>query len=139
MSLFTESEITYLQKHRIARIATAGRAGHPHVVPIGFFLDPDTDIIKIGQHSLEGRGQERLYLRHLRDNPRVALVVDDVDTSDGWVPSGIVVKGTVRFHDEGGEALAPGFGPKWLEVVPDSASSWGIDTSPFQPATPRRA
>ncbi len=139
MALFTRPEIEYLQRHRLARIATAGRSGAPHVVPIGYHFDADAGVIKIGQHALKGRGQERLYLRHLRVNTRAALVVDDVDTSAGWTPSGIVVKGTARFHDTGGEVLGPGFGPLWLEIVPDYVSSWGIDTPALQPATPRRA
>jgi pyridoxamine 5'-phosphate oxidase family protein len=137
MSLLSDQEIDYLRSHRLGRLATTGPAARPHVVPVGYRLEDD--VLKIGGHDLEGRGQNRLYLRHLRANPRAAIVVDDVDTSQGWRPSGILIKGEARLHDSGGERLGPGFGPAWLEIVPDYASSWGIDTSPHEPARPRKA
>jgi hypothetical protein len=43
----------------------------------------------------------RFYLRHLRANARTAIVVDDLDTADGWRPSGILIKGDTRFHETG--------------------------------------
>jgi pyridoxamine 5'-phosphate oxidase family protein len=63
------------------------------VVPTGYHFDADRGIIKIGAHALEGRGQERLYVRHLRVNPQVPFVVDDLTTEPTWSPSGIVLKG----------------------------------------------
>ena len=139
MDLLSEAEVRYLRAHRIGRLATAGRRATPHVVPVSYHFDAEKGVFKIGQHALEGRGQERLYLRHLRANPRAALVVDDLDTTAGWVPSGILIKGDARFHDRGGEELGPGFGPRWIEIVPDYVSSWGVDTPALQPATPRQA
>ncbi len=43
MSVFTPEEINYLQSQRLARIATVGPDGQPHVVPVGFRYNPDTD------------------------------------------------------------------------------------------------
>ncbi|MDF9811789.1 hypothetical protein [Streptomyces sp. SPB162] len=77
---------------------------------------------------MEGKGQERLCLRHLGVNPQAALVVDDVPDVQTWQPRGILIKGTTVLHTEGGEVLEPGFGPNWIEVVPNFVRSWGIDT-----------
>ena len=139
MGLFTEKEVAYLREHRIGRLGTADRSGQPHVVPIGYQFDLDRAVFKIGARELEGRGQQRLYVRHLRANPRVALVVDDVRTEPTWQPRGITIKGTAVLHTEGGEELGPGLGPNWVEIVPDWVASWGIDNHPLRPAEPRRA
>lgn len=139
MTLFTEKEIAYLQGHLLGRLATTGKTGMPHVIPTGYFLDTDSGTIKIGQHVLEDRGQERLYLRHLAGNPKAAFVVDDLVTEPTWTPSGITIKGTVVRHTEGGEALSPGFGPHWIEIVPNWVSSWGVNAHHFEPATARKA
>ena len=139
MSLFTDGEIAYLQAQQLGRLATTGKTGMPHVVPTGFEVDVDKGTIKIGGHALKGRGQERLYIRHIAVNPKAAFVVDDLVTEPTWTPSGITLKGDVVVHAEGGEALGPGFGPQWIEIIPTWVSSWGVDTSSYEPAVPRKA
>src|SRR5437764_1293427 len=49
MSVFSAAEISYLQSQRLARLATAGRDGQPHVVPLAFRYNPETDTIDIGR------------------------------------------------------------------------------------------
>jgi pyridoxamine 5'-phosphate oxidase family protein len=127
MSRFNALEVGYLQEHLLGRLATTGRSAKPHVVPIRYHFDPEHEVIKIGGRLLEGRGQERLYIRHLKVNPQAALVVDDVPDPQTWQPRGILIKGTTVLHTEGGEPLGPGFGPNWVEIVPDFVTSWGID------------
>lgn len=106
------------------------------MVPIVYrFVD---GVFKIGAHPLDGRGQGRLYVRHIAVNPRVAFVVDDY-TVEPWHPHGVAVKGNALLHIEGGEVLGRGYGPNWVEIRPDWVSSWGIDTGPRDPAVPRRA
>jgi pyridoxamine 5'-phosphate oxidase family protein len=135
--LLTEKERQYLQTQQLGRLATSGKTGVPHVVPTGFQLDPDTECIKIGGHAY--RGQDRLYIRHLNFNPHAAFVVDDLVTEPTWTPRGVTLKGAVRIHETGGESLGPGFGPRWIELVPNWVSSWGIDADPFAaPTAPRK-
>ncbi len=74
MSVFTPEEINYLQGQRLARIATVGPDGQPHVVPVGFRYNPDTDTIDIGGHNFA----QRKKWRDVQQNPRVAVVIDDV-------------------------------------------------------------
>ncbi|MFD3619466.1 pyridoxamine 5'-phosphate oxidase family protein [Streptomyces sp. NPDC058676] len=134
MGKFSAQEVGFLQEHLLGRLATSGKSGKPHVVPIRYHFDPDREVIKIGGRSLEGRGQERLYVRHLRVNPQAALVVDDVPDEQAWQPRGILIKGRRScIRRVGGEALGPGFGPNWVEVAPDFVTSWGIET-PALPA-----
>ncbi len=74
MSVFTSEEIDYMQSQRLARIATVGTNGQPHVVPVGFRYNPDTDTIDIGGHNFA----QRKKWRDVQQNPRVAVVIDDV-------------------------------------------------------------
>lgn len=128
MSRFNAQEVGFLEEHLLGRLATTGKSGKPHVVPIRYHFDPEHEVIKMGGRLLEGQGQERLYVRHLRVNPQAASVVDDVPDEQTWQPRGSLIKGRTVLHTEGGEVLGPGFGPNWIEVVPDLVRSWGIDT-----------
>ncbi|GAT12931.1 PPOX class F420-dependent oxidoreductase [Mycolicibacterium novocastrense] len=135
---FTDKEIAYLNAQQLGRLATVDSHGHPHVVPTGFHLDVGKSVLEIGAHNLPDRGQRRLYFRHIAADPYVAFVVDDVATEPDWTPRGVAVRGKAHIHEEGGERLAPGFGPRWVEIVPETISSWGIDTTPYEPPNFRR-
>ena len=55
MSVFTERELDYLgerRPERLARIATVGKDGTPHVVPVGWRLNPEFDSIDVGGMDL---------------------------------------------------------------------------------------
>ena len=138
MAVFTEKEIAYLHDQRLGRLATVDSKGHPHVVPTAFNLDAAKAVLEVGAHNLPDRGQKRLYLRHIEADPHVAFVVDDVVTEPQLAPRGVAVRGRAYVHAEGGERLAPGFGPVWVEIIPQSISSWGIDTTPFEPPNFRK-
>ena len=52
MSAFSESELQYLDNgRRLARIATVGPDGTPHVVPVGFSYSPEFDAIEVRGHN----------------------------------------------------------------------------------------
>jgi PPOX class probable F420-dependent enzyme len=67
----TEPEIREFLAHgtRTAKLATAGRGGAPHVMPVWFVLDGEQLVLTTGADTVKGR--------NLRRDPRVALVVDD--------------------------------------------------------------
>src|SRR5258706_12822338 len=48
MSVFTTKEIDYLNHQRLGRLATVDSDGNPHVVPVGFRHNLETDTIDIG-------------------------------------------------------------------------------------------
>ncbi len=47
MSVFTTKEIDYLNHQRLGRLATVDSDGNPHVVPVGFRHNLETDTIDI--------------------------------------------------------------------------------------------
>ena len=138
VSVFTDNEVAFLKGQRLGRLATADSKGRPHVVPTGFNIDDEKGVIEVGGHNLPGRGQKRLYLKHLEANPHAAFVVDDLVTEPSWTPRGVTVRGRTVIHSEGGERLGRGFGPIWVEIIPERVTAWGIDAAPFEPPNSRK-
>ncbi|HEY7779784.1 MAG TPA: PPOX class F420-dependent oxidoreductase [Ktedonobacterales bacterium] len=125
MSHFTDAEIAYLQSQRLGRLATAGPDGQPHVVPLAFRYNPETDTIDVGGHDFA----QRKKWRDVQANPRVAIVVDDLASTSPWRPRGIEVRGEAAVLTTGGEAIGPGFDPDMFRIHPRRIVSWGLEPS----------
>ena len=123
MSAFTPNEIAYLQSQRLARLATAGPDGQPHVVPLSFRYNPDEDTIDVGGHNFT----QRKKYRDVQRNPRVAIVIDDLASIDPWRPRMLEVRGQAEILSTGGEAFGPGFDPHIFRIRPQRIVSIGID------------
>jgi len=59
---------------RVARLATAGSDGQPHVVPVTFAVDGDLIYTAVDHKPKTTPNLRRL--RNIRENPRVALLAD---------------------------------------------------------------
>src|SRR5918911_474738 len=123
MSVFSAAEIEYLHSQRLARIATADDDCQPHVVPVAFRYNPQTDTIDVGGH---GFAQRKKY-RDVQNNPRVAIVVDDLASTDPWRPRMIEVRGEAEILPSGGEAIGRGFDPDMFRIRPKRIISIGIE------------
>jgi pyridoxamine 5'-phosphate oxidase family protein len=114
MSVFTEAELAYMVGGRqLARIATVGRDGTPHVVPVAWIYNAVRDTIDVGGHELE----QTKKFRDVGRTGRVAIVIDDVGNGDPWQPRGIEVRGR-------GEAIA--LPTPLIRVHPERIVSWGL-------------
>jgi PPOX class probable F420-dependent enzyme len=66
---------------RVARLATAGADGRPHLVPISFAVDGDTVYSAVDE--VKPKATRRLRrLANVAENPSVSLLVDHY--SDDW-------------------------------------------------------
>src|SRR5262249_61463930 len=75
MSRFTPEELAYLRgERRLARIATVGRDGTPHVVPVGWAYNADLDTVDVSGHDFAATKKYRDVAR----SGRAAIVIDDV-------------------------------------------------------------
>jgi PPOX class probable F420-dependent enzyme len=86
--MLTDEQRRFLDAARVARLATADRAGRPHVVPICYALVRETVYFTIDEKPKKKPGAGLKRLSNLRENPFAALVVDryDEDWSRlGWV------------------------------------------------------
>ena len=135
MSPFTENELEYLRGQLLGRLATVGPDGAPHVVPVNFRLDAEAEAIEIGGGAMSSTKK----WRDLQANPRVAFVVDDLESVNPWAPRGLEVRGRAELHDEGGESFGDGWGSAWLSILPQRIMSWGIEGPAFSDAGRRRA
>jgi PPOX class probable F420-dependent enzyme len=88
----TEEETrTRLAGARVARLATVGSDGQPHLVPVTFAVDGDLIYTAVDYKPKKTANLRRL--KNIRENPRVALLVDHYDENwdelwwvrvDGW-------------------------------------------------------
>jgi PPOX class probable F420-dependent enzyme len=68
----------FVERHRIAHLATADAAGMPHVIPICYALDGEHFYFVVDEKPKRTRtGLKRL--RNITENPQVALVIDAYD------------------------------------------------------------
>ena len=122
MSVFTEEEIEYLKSQLLGRLATGGPDGQPHVVPVGFRYNAELDTIDIGGNYFARRKK----YQDVQRNPRVAFIVDDLESVNPWWVRGIEVRGEAEVLRSGGEALGPGFAPEMFRLRARRIVSWGI-------------
>ena len=99
--LFTALEVEFLRSQRIARVATVGPSGWPHVVPVMYALDDS------GSFEFDVDG---VKLRNLTSEPRAALVVDAMGPKRG-----VAVQGRTEL-----------IGPERARLTPVRKFSWGL-------------
>lgn len=121
MSVFTDKEIDYLHEQRLGRLATVDIQGNPHVVPVGFRYNSETDTIDIGGHDIAQSKKWRDAGKH----PRVAFVVDDV--LPPWQPRSIDIEADAELLESGGEQFGHGFSPQVMKLHPIKIIAWGIE------------
>ncbi len=119
---FTEEEISYLQSQRLARIATVSPDGQPDAAPVGYEFD--------GARFFIG-GIDPARTRKFRNvqagNDKVALVIDDLASTDPWTPRFLRVYGTAELIERPGR-----FGPDmYMRITPAISWSWNLDGRPF--------
>ena len=124
MSAFTPSEIDYLTSQGLARLATVGPDGQPHVVPVTFAFNADADTIDIGGTDF---GATKKW-RDARQNPRVTFLLDDV-RPDPRRARAIEVRGRAEALASGGGTINPrfpNFAEEFLRIRPTRILSWGL-------------
>jgi pyridoxamine 5'-phosphate oxidase family protein len=119
---FTALEIEYLGGQRLARLATVDASGAPQNNPVGFLVDEAAGQVLIGGFAL---ARTRKF-RNVERNPQVALVVDELVSTDPWTVRGVEVRGTA-------EALIdvdpprPQMSRELIRITPRWIGSWGIE------------
>jgi pyridoxamine 5'-phosphate oxidase family protein len=115
MSVFSDDELRYLLgERRLARLATVGKDGTPHVVPVGMWShNPEQDTIDVTGHDFD---RTKKY-RDVRRNGWAAIVIDDIARVNPWHVRGVEARGRA-------EALEH---PQPLvRIHPERIVSWGL-------------
>jgi nitroimidazol reductase NimA-like FMN-containing flavoprotein (pyridoxamine 5'-phosphate oxidase superfamily) len=132
----TRALADFVTWERVCRVATVGRAGIPHVVPVCHVL--------AGGKLYFASGDDGRKALNLRENPRVTVTVDAY--SDHWGSlKGVMVQGRARLIDGGPrfrrvrdllyrkypqyprEAAISPSDSVVVEVVPTRVFAWGFD------------
>ncbi|MEV7616946.1 PPOX class F420-dependent oxidoreductase [Streptomyces sp. NPDC089799] len=119
---FSAAELDYLRSQHLGRLATVDAAGQPQVNPVGFFPQEDGTVLVGGM----AMGKTKKW-RNLQDNPRLALVVDDLVSTRPWRVRGIEIRGTATL-ETGPHSLGPHFSPEVIRIRPDRVHAWGLET-----------
>jgi pyridoxamine 5'-phosphate oxidase family protein len=119
---FTDEEAAYLESQRLARIATVAPDGQPDVVPVGFEFD-GTFLYVGGMDP----ARTRKYLNVQTGSSKVALVVDDLVSTQPWTPRGLRIYGTAELVERQGQfGTAP-----YMRITPTISWSWNLEGLPF--------
>ena len=98
--MFEPRQRAYLEAARVGRLATADAEGRPHAVPVCFAIAGDRIVTPIDEKPKTVAATELRRSRDIRENPRVALVVDHY--VEDWARLGWVqVRGTATHLDPG--------------------------------------
>ncbi len=115
MSKFSAKELEYLTTANVlGRLATIDRDGQPHLVPLGWSYNPDSDTIDISGRDFANTKK----FRNVKQNPRVTFLVDEV--LPPWRPRAVMVAGVAQAIDpqDGRQAL--------IRIEPKKIISWGL-------------
>ncbi len=92
-ALSDEERDAYLARQLMGRMATQRPDGWAHVTPIWYLWDAEDGVFR---HTL---GAGRKHLKHLKQNPKVTLCIDEDLRLDGGLAAGAWAI-TVRGHAE---------------------------------------
>lgn len=118
----TDDEIAYLRSQRLGRLATVDPTGAPQNNPVGFVVDDATGQIVIGGLAL---ARSRKF-RNVQQNPHVALVVDDLVSTNPWTVRGVEVRGTAQALTDV-DPPRPGMSREVIRITPEWIGAWGLD------------
>jgi pyridoxamine 5'-phosphate oxidase family protein len=114
MAVFTDGELDFLRSQRLARLATASKAGQPDVSAVGFDVSGDT--LVSGGIDLT----RTVRYRHLLENPQATVVIDELVSVDPWRPRGVKVRGPATLEGDQGRLR--------IRIRPQVVWSWGINS-----------
>ncbi|MFE7567358.1 PPOX class F420-dependent oxidoreductase [Streptomyces sp. NPDC057539] len=121
MTEFSEAELAYLRSQRLGRMATVDPEGQPQANPVSYFPQDDGTIL-VGGTSM---GTTKKW-RNLQTNPRVALVVDDIVSTDPFRARFVEIRGEAELltapHDLGAH-----LSDELIRIHPRKIHSWGLD------------
>ena len=92
MATMTSGQLDFLKSHQLCRLATASKDARPHVVPVIYAVDGENIVVAVDYGTKK--------LRNLKENEKVALVVDDYRPNHA-----VMVEGDCRVFERGKEYL----------------------------------
>jgi len=101
--MLSDQERAFLDRCRVAHLATADAQARPHVVPVCFALDGTSVYITIDAKPKRGDARDLKRLRNIRVNPAVALIADRYEDRDWSRLAWVMLRGTAEILEAGPE------------------------------------
>ena len=130
----------FIQRARVARLATVDSEFKPHVVPVVFVFDGNHFFIPVDEKRKAAKPEKLKRVRNIQDNPNVALLIDQYD--EDWTKLAFVMiqgKASVATKEEGNIQVRQaykklmtkyiqyqkvGIGEMCIIITPKKVASW---------------
>ena len=117
-AIFSAAERDYLERARLARLATTDGTGRSRVVPVEWRYNDVLDVIDVTGRDFAGTPE----FESVRHDPEVVVVIDDLPESHPQ--RAVVVRGTAEALDHlPTQYVASG---ALIRVRPQAVVSWGL-------------
>ena len=150
-TVLTPEQTAFLVRQRVARLATAGEEGEPHVVPVCFAYTPGSIHIALDEKPKDVPPTHLKRVRNILENPQVALVADRY--AEDWdLLAFVMVRGQAKLVEAATEEHAAAvklLRGKYhqyermkieenpvISIRPEHAASWGALDTPDGAAEP---
>jgi pyridoxamine 5'-phosphate oxidase family protein len=117
---FSAEERAWLASQKLGRLATVSPSGVVGNAPVTYFVRSDDTIDIGGMHM----GDTKKF-RNVQAGSRVAFVVDIVDTTEGWHPIYLEIRGTAEALSDV-EPPGNGFSRELIRIHPDWVKSFNL-------------
>jgi PPOX class probable F420-dependent enzyme len=136
----SEAETAFVQKQRVARLATADENGSPHLIPVCYAFDGTRFYTPLDEKPKRVAGSSLRRVRNIEARHEASLLIDQYD--DDWSRLGyVLVHGRAELIEPGHETHAQAltllraryiqYRTMALEqysvimITPESVTSWG--------------
>jgi PPOX class probable F420-dependent enzyme len=130
----------FIERARVARLATIDSKFKPHLVPVVFVFDGNHFFIPLDEKRKVAKPEKLKRIRNIHDNPNVALLIDQYD--EDWTKLAFVMiqgKASVASKREGNIQVRRAFnklivkyvqyqkigvGEMCIKITPKKVASW---------------
>jgi PPOX class probable F420-dependent enzyme len=79
----------FIERARVARLATVDFASKPHIVPVVFVFDANHFFIPVDEKRKTAKPEKLKRIKNIKDNPNVALLIDNYN--EDWTKLAFVL------------------------------------------------
>ena len=130
----------FIERARVARLATVDFASKPHLVPVVFVFYANHFFIPLDEKRKTAKPEKLKRIRNIQDNPNVTLLIDEY--SEDWTKLAFVMiqgKASIATKEEGNIQVRQaykklmikylqyqkvGLGERCIIITPKKVASW---------------
>jgi PPOX class probable F420-dependent enzyme len=138
--IITSAVEEFIERARIARLATIDSEFKPHLVPVVFVFDGNYFFIPVDEKRKTAKPEKLKRIRNIQDNPNVALLFDEY--SEDWTKLAFVMiqgEASIASKGEGNIQVRQaykklmtkyvqyqkvGVGEMCIKITPKKVASW---------------